>query len=83
MKRKGLPIKTNHINSAKHDSYSDYTFDISSKNQQPNKDLDLEGLQNLRSQYHSNQLIGNLKKFASTQNRFIKRNIKEIIIRNN
>ena len=42
VKRSGLPIKTNHINSVKYDSDSG----------------DLEGLQKLRNQYHSNRLIG-------------------------
>ena len=32
MKRKGLPIKTNYINSEKHDNESDHSFDISSEN---------------------------------------------------
>ena len=36
MKRKGLPIKTNHINSEKHDSEFDDSFDISSENKQSN-----------------------------------------------
>ena len=35
----------NHINSAKHDSDFDDSFDISSENQQSNNKLDLEGLQ--------------------------------------
>ena len=52
MKTKGLPIKANHINSAKHDSDSEDSFDISSENQQSNNKLDLEGLQNLRNQHH-------------------------------
>ena len=34
VKRKGLPYKTNLINSAKHDSDSDNSFDISFENQQ-------------------------------------------------
>ena len=42
VKRTGLPIKANHINSVKYDSDSG----------------DLEGLQKLRNQYHSNPLIG-------------------------
>ena len=33
MKRKGRPIKTNHINSANCDSDSDDSFDVSSENQ--------------------------------------------------
>ena len=49
VKWKGLPIKTNHINS-----------DTTSKNQQSNNELDLEGLQKLRNQHHSNSLIGYL-----------------------
>ena len=44
MKRKGLTAKANHINSAKHDSDSDDSFDIFSENQQSNKEIDLEGL---------------------------------------
>ena len=40
----------NHINSAKHDSDFDDSFDISSENQQSNNELDLEGLQKLRNQ---------------------------------
>ena len=60
VKRKGLTIKTNHINSAKYDSDSDDSFDISSENQQSNNELDLEGLQKLRNQYRSNPLIGYL-----------------------
>ena len=44
VKRKGLTTKTNHINSAKHDSDSDDSFDIFSENQQSNKEIDLEGL---------------------------------------
>ena len=50
----------NHINSAKHDSDFDDSFDISSENQQSNNELDLEGLQKLRNQYHSDPLIGYL-----------------------
>ena len=46
MKRKGPPIKPNHVNSAKHDSDSDGSFDISSENQQSNNELDLEGCKN-------------------------------------
>ena len=49
VKRKSLPIKTNHINSAKHDSDSDDSFDIFSENQQSNNKLDLEGLQKWRN----------------------------------
>ena len=45
MKRKGLTTKTNCINSAKHDSDSDDSFDFFSENQQSNNELDLEGLQ--------------------------------------
>ena len=45
VKRKGLTTKTNRINSAKHDSDSDDSFDIFSENQQSNNKLDLEGLQ--------------------------------------
>ena len=60
VKRKSLPIKTNHINSAKHDSDSDDSFAISSEIQQSNNNLDLEDLQRLRNQYHSNPLIGYL-----------------------
>ena len=44
VKRKSLPIKTNRINSAKNDSDSDDSFDISSENQQSNNELDLECL---------------------------------------
>ena len=33
VKRKGLTAKANHINSAKHDSDSDDSFDIFSENQ--------------------------------------------------
>ena len=40
VKRKGLPTKTNHINSAKHNNDSDDSFDISSENQQSNDELD-------------------------------------------
>ena len=58
VKRKSLPIKTNHINSVKYDSDSGDSFYISSENQQSNNKLDLEGLQKLRNQYHSNSLIG-------------------------
>ena len=36
VKRKGLPIKTSHINSEKHDSESDDSFDISPENKQSN-----------------------------------------------
>ena len=61
---------------------SDDSFDIFSENQQSNNELDLEGLQKLKNQYRSNSLIGYLNKFSSTQNRFIKRNIKETTIRN-
>ena len=60
MKRKGLTAKTNHINSAKHDSDSDDSFDIFSENKQSNNELDLEGLQKLRKQNRSNPLIGYL-----------------------
>ena len=60
MKRKGLTTKTNHINSAKHDSDSDDSFDIISENQQLNNELDLESLQKLRNPYRSNPLIGYL-----------------------
>ena len=42
---KSLTTKINRINSAKHDSDSDDSFDISSENQQSNNELDLEGLQ--------------------------------------
>ena len=35
-------------------------FDISSENQQSNNELNLEDLQELRNQYHSNPLIGYL-----------------------
>ena len=60
MKRKGRPIKTNHINSANCDSDSDDSFDVSSENQQSSNEVHLEGLQKLRNQYHSNLLIGYL-----------------------
>ena len=60
MKRKGRPIKTNHINSANCDSDSDDSFDVSSENQWSNNEVHLEGLQKLRNQYHSNSLIGYL-----------------------
>ena len=46
VKNKGPPIKTNHENSAKHDSDSDGSFDISSENQQSINELDLEGCKN-------------------------------------
>ena len=69
------------MNNAKHDSYSDDSFDIFSENQRSNNELDLEGLQILRNQYGSNPLIGYLN--INFQNRFIKTNIKETIIRNN
>ena len=69
------------MNNAKHDSYSDDSFDIFSENQRSNNELDLEGLQILRNQYRSNPLIGYLN--INFQNRFIKTNIKETIIRNN
>ena len=49
-KRKGLPIKTNQIN-------SEQANNNSSENQQSNNELHLEGLQKLRNQYHSNPLI--------------------------
>ena len=42
---KSLTTKINRINSAKHDSDSDDSFDIFSENQQSNNELDLEGLQ--------------------------------------
>ena len=48
------------MNNAKHDSYSDDSFDIFSENQRSNNELDLEGLQILRNQYRSNPLIGYL-----------------------
>ena len=57
VKRKGILIKTNHINSAKHDSDSDDNFDISAENQQSKNELDLEDLQILINQYHSNPFI--------------------------
>ena len=60
VKRKGLTTKTNRINSAKHDSDSDDSFDIFSENQQLNNELDLESLQKLRNPYRSNPLIGYL-----------------------
>ena len=60
VKRKGLTTKTNRINSAKHDSDSDDSFDIFSENQQSNNKLDLEGLQKWRNQYCSSLLIGYL-----------------------
>ena len=61
VKRKVLTTKINHINSAKHDSASDDSFDIFfPENQQSNNKLDLEGLQKLRSQYHLNPLISYL-----------------------
>ena len=69
------------MNNAKHDSYSDDSFDFFSENQRSNNELDLEGLQILRNQYGSNPLIGYLN--INFQNRFIKTNIKETIIRNN
>ena len=48
------------MNNAKHDSYSDDSFDFFSENQRSNNELDLEGLQVLRNQYRSNPLIGYL-----------------------
>lgn len=36
---------------------SDDSFGISSENQQSNNNLDLEGLQKLRTQFHQNPLI--------------------------
>ena len=63
VKRKGLPIKANHINSAKHDSDSNDIYDIPSENQQSNSknnELDLESLLKLGNQYNSNALIGYL-----------------------
>ena len=81
----GLPIKTNHINSAKHDSDSDDSFDISSENHQSNNELDLEGLQKLRYQYHSNPLKGYLNiNFLQHKIDSLREILyKEIIIKNN
>ena len=62
VKRKGLAIKTNHINSENENSDSVDSFDISSNNQQSQNDLDLEGLQKLRMQFHSNPLMSYLNK---------------------
>ena len=88
VKRKGLPIKTNHINSAKHDSDSNDIYDIPSENQQSNStnnELDLDSLLKLGNQYNSNALIGYLNinflqhKIESLRERSLEKSSLEII----
>lgn len=61
MKRKGIAIKTNYIYCENENIDSDVSFGILSENQQSKNNLDLEGLQKLRTQFHPNPLTGYLK----------------------